>query len=227
MSIEATCGTNEVLIEGACLPICPTYFTDAAFLSPAACVSNVPCPDGYAEAGNFSICQKPVQERVSVSPDENGDCQTGYTFWDSMCLSVCPSGFTIFDGTTCKKDCPVGFLSSASNCFKPVLIRTPTTGICPLNQFSNTNGMCESSLPPFNAKFMWLSVALGLLLLVLIVFSTKDVSFSFSSKSTTKPNTIVDETMSSVDFDLINEPRFDVESHSTSESSFDLNNQVW
>jgi len=178
------CSTNEVLIQGACFLPCPQYYTEASYVSPSACVLNVECPVGFSTGGDFTICQKPTESRTVVSPDiGTGDCPAGYTFWDLTCSSACSDGYSIFDGTQCTMDCPAGFLPSSQNCFKPVTIRSPVQPVCPINYASSANNLCFSTLPPFNAKLLWLVIGIGLLTFLLILFFTKDVSINFESKS--------------------------------------------
>ena len=112
-----------------------------------------------------------------------GDCPSGSTFWDNVCSSVCPEGYSIFDGVTCTKDCPSGFLSSSESCFKPVTLRDPVHATCPLNYEASSANICYSTLPPFNSTLLWLVIGIGLVTVALILLFTKDVTFTFASKA--------------------------------------------
>jgi hypothetical protein len=188
------CAVGQNLIEGACFAQCPQYYTEATYLSPSACVSNVECPAGFSSGGDFTICQKPTLSRTVVNPDgTTGDCATGFTFWDNTCSSVCPDGYSIFDGTTCTEDCPSGFLENSQNCFKPVTIRDPLPSTCPTHYVASDENICVSTLPPFNSKLLWLVIGIGIITLFLILFLTKDITFNFESKSKPVPITFNDE----------------------------------
>lgn len=188
------CSTSQVLIEGACFSQCPSYYTEASYVSPSACVLNVECPVGFASGGDFTICQKPTVTRTVVLPDSiTGDCPSGTTFWDSTCSSVCPDGYSIVDGVSCSRDCPSGFLSSSSSCFKPVVIRDPEHATCPLHFEAAATNQCFSTTAPLNPGMFWL-IAIGLLgSCFLIVFLVKDVHFSFSSSSPLKSSSEYDD----------------------------------
>lgn len=194
------CAVGQSLIEGACFPQCPQYYTEASYLSPSACVSNVECPAGFASGGDFTICQKPTLSRTVVNPDgTTGDCATGYVFWDNTCSSVCTDGYSIFDGTTCTEDCPAGFLENSQNCFKPVTIRDPLPSTCPTHYVASQENICVSTLPPFNSKLLWLVIGIGIITIFLILFLTKDVTFNFESKSKPVPITFNDELVAQPD----------------------------
>ena len=177
------CATEEVLIEGACFSQCPQYYVDAPYVSPSACVLNVSCPINFTTGGDFSICQKPTVTRTIELPNEDGDCPTGTTFWNSTCSSVCPEGYTIYSETSCTKDCPSGFLSNSLNCFKPIIIRDPTLAQCPVNYTSSPDNVCISTLQPFNTKLLLNAVGIGFLSFFILFLFTNDISLIFNSKS--------------------------------------------
>jgi len=152
-------------------------------VSPSACVLNVDCPPSFSSGGDFTTCLKPLVTRTLVLPDENGDCPTGYVFWDSMCASTCPSNTSIYDGTRCSTDCPEGFLSNSLHCFKPIVLRDPTQATCPVNSAPASDNTCKSTFPPFNYKLVWIILGIAIATFFVILFFTKEVSFSFKSES--------------------------------------------
>jgi len=220
------CSSEDVLIQGACFPQCPQYYTEATYVSPSACVLNVDCPISFSSGGDFTTCQKPLVNRTVVLPDENGDCTTGFTFWDSMCASVCPSNTTIYDGTRCSTDCPEGFLSNSLHCYKPIVLRDPVQATCPLNYAPTSDNTCKSTFPPFNYKLVWIILAIVVASFFLVLFFTKDISFSFTSESKRSSATAEDEIPTRFLIDELRNHRTDFSNQSQSQNQNQNQNQV-
>ena len=188
----AQCQSGDILINGACFSQCPTGFVEAEYISPAACVQNVPCPAGFAQGETFSECIRTVVNRTST-PEIGGDCPIGYVYWNDVCTSSCPDGYSIASEAACHKDCPDDFLSTFSQCRKNSLLRTVTEATCTAGQYSTTEGQCRAH-PSTSAtvSFSWILGGICVFLVVLLVYfflnSSRDdekiISTHIQSRST-------------------------------------------
>jgi hypothetical protein len=148
--MSITCATGLKYLADQCYAKCPAQMIPLT-TDETQCVSSVTCPPFIttADVVDSSLCNKVVFE---VDPVTKLCTNSSYTQWNAG---------------QCVAPCPPGFIENGLSCLKKTLDRHYSAPYCSNFLYAYEGGACRIS---------WFAIALGLFLLVAIIYFAMQVS---------------------------------------------------
>ena len=88
----------------------------------STCVTDTPCPSGYADAGLSCARGATTITKASISrPTQAAGCAPGQQLHAGLCYDTCRDGYTYGGAGVCWQSCTNGYSDGGVFCFKPAV----------------------------------------------------------------------------------------------------------